>query len=83
MKRIIKLGVGPEKPGEIKYEAEIEAADAKEFAEQIRTIWEKVTRSLNEQSEDNENFLWITVEEDESGWADFDLEDEILEILDP
>ena len=83
MKRIIKLGVGPEKPGEIKYQAVHEASDAQGFADQIRSAWETETEKLSDQPEDTDDFLWLTVEEDESGWGDFDLEDEIMELLDP
>jgi hypothetical protein len=82
MKRIVKLGVGPEKPGRVVYEGLHEAEDAAEFAAQLREAWATQTRALAQREGSHEDFLWLTIEVDESGWLDFDLEDEVLEILD-
>ena len=81
MKRIIKLGVGAERPGEIVYEAHIQAEQPADFASQIKGIWAQYSAQV-ELLQDEETFLHLVVEEEETGWADFDLEDAIIELLD-
>ena len=81
IQRIVKLGVGEERPGTVVYEAKIEADNLEGLAEQVRGAWER--HSAQVERAEGDVFLHLIVEVEETGSADFDVEDELLELLDP
>ena len=98
IKRIVKLGIGAERPGRIVYEAKLEAEDLEGLATQLRETWalytaqveESLTENSSEESDeesdeefDEEMLLHLIVEVEETGLDDFDMEDELIELLDP
>lgn len=82
MKRMIKLGIGVERPGEIVYEVELRADQLEDFAAQLRDPWALYTAQV-EGHPDDEVVLHLIVEFEENGMGDFELEDDLLELLDP
>ena len=82
MERIIKLGVGVERPGEIVYEARLSADHAEGFAIQIRDLWDQYQNQIQDDA-DEDLFVHLIVDVEDGDWGDFELEDEILALLDP
>jgi len=81
VERIFKLGIGVERPGEIRYERKLEAEDAEGFANQLHDVWRQFSQEA--QTHPNaEAMLHLLIEVDDTGWGDFELEDAILELLD-
>ena len=78
-KRVI-IGVGADKPGLEKFSLDCGEKDAETLAGELRTDWQTWTKSV-EDSEDDDAFVWLTVTDDQGNW-DFDLEDELTELLD-
>lgn len=81
IQRIVKFGVGEERPGTIVYEVKLEADDLEGLAAQVRSAWER--HSAEAERAEGDVFLHLIVEVEETGSADFDVEDELLELLDP
>ena len=81
IQRIVKFGVGEERPGTIVYEAKLEADDLEGLATQVRSAWEQHSAQL--ECAEGDVFLHLIVEVEQTGSADFDVEDELLELLDP
>ncbi len=82
MERIFKLGIGVERPGEVVFEAKLQAEDAQGFANQLQQVWSQESAKVQNHSEEDV-FLHLMVNVDDTGWSDFDLEDEVLGLLDP
>lgn len=82
MERVFKLGIGIERPGEVVFEAKLQADDAQGFAKQLQQVWSQESAKVQRLS-DEDVFLHLMVNVDESGWSDFDLEDQVLGLLDP
>jgi hypothetical protein len=82
MERIVKLGIGVERPGEIVYEARLSADHAEGFARQIRKLWDLHHAQIQDHA-DEDLFVHLIVEVEDRDWGDFELEDEILALLDP
>ena len=92
--RIVKLGIGAERPGRIVYETKLEAENLEGIAAQLREAWalyttqveESLTAEHSKASDEEANeevFLHLIVEIEETGLDDFDMEDELIELLDP
>ena len=82
MERIIKLGIGVERPGEIVYEVKLHAVHPQKLAAHLRDPWTRYTARV-EAHPDEEVLLHLIVEFEEDGMGDFELEDELLGLLDP
>jgi len=78
-KRVI-IGIGADKPGVEKFSMDCSTEDPKSLANALRPHWQACSEAV-ENSENDEAFVWVTVTDDNGDW-DFDLEDQLTELLD-